>query len=169
MSNLFVIAFDDPQGADRLLNAAVDWQNKNLIKIDDAAVLIRKPDGTPKIRQAHSLVGAGTLGGAFWGMLIGLLFLAPWLGMAVGAGIGALSGKMANTGVDKKFVDEVSASIKPGNSALFAYTREGVVDKILPELPKFHGRLIQSSLSKEDEARLREAFGAEEMSPTEAR
>ena len=28
---------------------------------------------------------AGALGGAFWGMFLGLLFFAPWLGLAMGA------------------------------------------------------------------------------------
>ncbi len=166
MSNLFVVAFEDQYGADRLLNALGDWQKQNLIQVDDAAVLIRKPDGKPKIRQAKNLVGAGAMGGAFWGMLIGLLFLAPWLGLAIGAGMGALGGKMAGTGIDKKFIDEVSASIKPGGSALFAYTHGGVIDKIAPQLKQFNGKLIQTSLSNEDEAKVRAAFGAEEMQPT---
>jgi uncharacterized membrane protein len=166
MSNLFVITFQDTNGADRMLTAMADWQKQNLIKVDDAAVLIRKPDGKPKIRQAKNLVGAGALGGAFWGMLIGLLFLAPWLGLAIGAGMGALGGKMAGTGIDKKFIDDVSNSIQPGNSALFAYTSHGVPDKILPQLKQFNGKLIQTSLSNEDEMKVREAFGAEEMQPT---
>ncbi len=165
MSNLFVVAFEDMNGADSLLAALGGWQKQNLIKVDDAAVLIRREDGKPKIRQAHNLVGAGALGGAFWGMLIGLLFLAPWLGLAIGAGMGALGGKLAGTGIDKKFVDEVSKAIKPGNSALFAYTSHGVPDKILPQLKQFNGKLIQTSLSNEDEAKVREAFGAEEMQP----
>jgi uncharacterized membrane protein len=128
-------------------------------------VLTRKPDGKAKIKQARNLVGAGALGGAFWGMLIGLLFLAPWLGLAIGAGMGALGGKMAGTGIDKKFIEEVSNSIKPGGSALFAYTSHGVPDKILPQLKQFNGKLIQTSLSNEQEAQLRAAFGAEEMQP----
>ena len=163
MSNLIVVAFDDEHGADRLLSELANWQKQNLIKVDDAAVLIRKPDGKPKIRQARSLVGAGALGGAFWGMLIGLLFLAPWLGMAVGAGMGAIGGKLAGTGIDKDFIDNVSAAIKPGGSALFAYTRDAVIDKILPQLKQFKGKVVHTSLSNEQETELKAAFGAEEM------
>jgi len=162
MSNLFVLAFDDEHGAERMLNAAADWQRQNLIKIDDAAILVRRADGKPKIKQVRSLVGAGALGGAFWGALFGLLFLAPWLGAAIGAGIGALSGKLAESGVDKKFIENVSNQIKPGNSALFIYTREGVVDKILPQVKQYNPRIIQTSLSMEAENKLKEAMGAEE-------
>jgi uncharacterized membrane protein len=165
MSNLFVVAFDDMNGAERLLGALGDWQKQNLIHVDDAAILQRKLDGKPKIKQARNLVGAGALGGAFWGMLIGLLFLAPWLGLAIGAGMGALGGKLAGTGIDKQFIENVSASIKPGGSALFAYTHGGVVDKIVPQLNQFNGKLIQTSLSNEQEAQLRAAFGVEEEQP----
>jgi len=162
MSNLFVLAFDDEHGAERMLSAVADWQRQNLIKIDDAAILIRRPDGKPKIKQARSLVGAGALGGAFWGALFGLLFLAPWLGAAIGAGIGALSGKLAGAGVDRNFIESISNEIKPGNSALFIYTREGVVDKILPQVKQYNPRIIQTSLSMEAEKKLKEAMGAEE-------
>jgi len=40
------------------------------------------------------------LGGAFWGMLIGLLFFIPWLGLAIGAIPGAVAGGLTDTGVD---------------------------------------------------------------------
>jgi uncharacterized membrane protein len=165
MSNLFVLAFDDEGGAERMLKGAEEWQRQNLIQIDDAAILVRKADGKNKISQARSLVGAGALGGAFWGALIGLLFLAPWLGAAIGAGLGAAGGKMADVGVDKKFIDNVSKEIKPGNSALFIYTHGGVVDKILPQVKQYNARLIQTSLSMEQENKLRAALGADEVQP----
>jgi uncharacterized membrane protein len=59
-------------------------QKERLVTLDDAAVVVRRQDGKVKVNQATSLVGAGSLGGAFWGMLIGLLFFMPWLGLAVG-------------------------------------------------------------------------------------
>jgi hypothetical protein len=39
----------------------------------------------PKTEQLRSLTGALALGGAFWGLLFGLLFFIPLLGMAIGA------------------------------------------------------------------------------------
>jgi uncharacterized membrane protein len=44
-------------------------QNEELIALDDAAVVVRKQDGKIKLKQATHLVGAGAVGGAFWGML----------------------------------------------------------------------------------------------------
>ena len=34
----------------------------------------------PKTQQLNSLTGAGALGGAFWGLLFGLIFFVPLLG-----------------------------------------------------------------------------------------
>lgn len=162
MSNLFVLAFDNEYGAENMRDALVNLQKRELIKLDDAAVVVRRTDGKVKVKQAVSLVGAGTLGGAFWGMLIGFLFLAPWLGMAIGAAAGAISGKLTDVGIDDKFIKEVGSSILPGNSAIFLLVRSAVADKVIPELRKFNGKLIQTSLSREDEERLRQAFSAEE-------
>jgi uncharacterized membrane protein len=162
MSNLIVIAFDNEYGADDMRNALDKLKKQELIKLDDAAVVIRKMDGKVKIKQATSLVGAGALGGAFWGMLIGLLFLAPWMGLAIGAITGGLAGKFTDIGVDDKFIKEVGSSIAPGNSAIFLLVRQAVADKVIPELRKFNGKIIQTSLSKEKEEHLREAFSAEQ-------
>jgi uncharacterized membrane protein len=164
MSNLFVFAFDNETGAAEMRDALVKLQKEHLITIEDAAVVVRKPDGKVKVKQAVSLVGAGALGGAFWGMLIGLLFWAPWLGLAIGAITGAISGALTDIGVDDKFIKEVGETIEPGHSALFLLVRDMTADKVLDALKGqgFHPTVLQTSLSKEDEAKLRAAFGAED-------
>lgn len=162
MSELFVFAFDTDTGAAEMRDALGRLQKEHLITLEDAAVVIRKPDGKVKVKQAVNLVGAGAWGGAFWGMLIGMLFWAPWLGLAVGAVTGAISGKFSDIGVDDNFIKEVGSTIEPGHSALFLLVRDVTPDKVLERLEGFSPKVIQTSLSKEDEAKLREAFGADE-------
>jgi uncharacterized membrane protein len=160
MSNLFVLKLENEETAKQVLGTLKQLQNQNLIKVDDAAILTRNPDGKAKIQQAHDLVGAGALGGAFWGMLIGFLFFAPFLGAAIGAGVGAFAGKFNDYGINDDFIKQVGEAIQPGDAGLFLLTQGGVVDKVLPELKSYKFQLIQTSLSKEDEAKLREALGA---------
>lgn len=162
MSELFVFAFDAEDGAAKMRDALVALQKEHIITLEDAAVVVRKPDGKVKVKQAVSLVGAGAWGGAFWGMLIGMLFWAPWLGLAVGAITGAISGKLSDIGIDDNFIKEVGSTIEPGHSALFLLVRDVTADKVLERLDGFSPKVIQTSLSNEDEAKLREAFGAEE-------
>ncbi len=162
MSQMVVFAFKDETGAAQMRDALVGLQKQQLITLSDAAIVIRKPDGKVKVRQAISLVGTGALGGAFWGMLIGLLFWAPWLGLAIGAAAGALGGALSDVGIDDKFIKEVGATIEPGHSALFLLVERWTEDKVMDELTQFDAQVLQTSLSKEDEAKLQAAFGASE-------
>ena len=165
MSSLVVLAFDDMDGAEAMREKMFGFQKQELITLEDAAVVVRKQNGHAKVKQAHSLVGSGALGGAFWGMLIGLLFLAPWLGLLAGAAGGALSGKLSDIGIDDSFIDEVSDAIEPGDSALFLLARDAQVERIEKELENFEYEfnIIQTNLSPEDETALRETFAAEEI------
>jgi uncharacterized membrane protein len=162
MSQMIVFAFKDETSAEQMRDELKDLQKMQLIQLSDAAVVVRKEDGQVKVKQAVSLVGAGALGGAFWGMLIGLLFMAPWLGLAIGAASGALGGALADTGIDDKFIKQVGATIEPGHSALFLLVEQWTEDKVLDHLTKFDAQVLQTSLSKEDEAKLKAAFGASE-------
>ena len=162
MSDLIVLTFKNETGAAEMRDTLVSLQKQKIVTLEDAAVVVRRQDGKVKVKQAVSLVGAGALGGAFWGMLIGLLFWAPWLGLAIGAATGALAGKFTDVGVDDKFIKEVGEAIEPGNSALFLLVSESTPDKLEDELKKFDAQVYQTSLSKEDEARLKATFGADE-------
>ena len=162
MSQLVVFSFKTETGAEEMRDELAALQKQQLISLSDAAVVVRKQDGKVKVKQAVSLVGAGALGGAFWGMLIGLLFFAPWLGLAIGAASGALGGALADTGVDDKFIKEVGNTIEPGHSALFLLVESWTEDKVMDEIKGFDAEVLQTSLSKEDEAKLKAAFGAAE-------
>jgi uncharacterized membrane protein len=163
MSSLLVFALSSEGGAGRMIADMESLQKQHLVSVSDAAIVVRKPDGKIKIKQANSLVGTGALGGAFWGMLIGLLFFMPWLGMAVGAVTGALAGKITDYGIDDSFIKEVGVTIRPGNSALFLLVEQMTEDKVIQVLSKHKATLLRTNLSKEDEIKLREAFGAAEM------
>jgi uncharacterized membrane protein len=163
MSELFVLAFDTETGASEMLDTIGRLQKEELITLEDAAVVVRPQKGKPKVKQAQSLVGAGALGGAFWGMLIGLLFFAPWLGLVAGAVGGAIGGKLTDIGIDDKFIKEVGETIEPGHSALFLLVVKATRDKVLPELAKYNATILRTSLSEEDDAKLREAFGPQDV------
>jgi uncharacterized membrane protein len=158
MSQLIVLTFPTETGAQQALSTVGSLQKQNLIALDDAATVTRGQDGKPKVKQATSLVGAGTLGGAFWGMLIGLLFFMPWLGLAVGAVTGALAAKFSDIGIDDNFIKEVGQKIQPGMSALFMLVRSATADKVIDALRPLNPEVAQTSLSTEQEQKLREAF-----------
>ena len=163
MRSLVVLAFDSETGASDARDKLFELQKQELIALEDAAVVVRKPNGKVKVKQAQSLVGAGALGGAFWGMLIGLIFLAPILGLAVGAVAGALGGKYTDIGVDDEFIKEVGETVEPGESALFLLVSQVETERVIEELKDHNPTVLQTNLSTEDEEKLRDAFGAEEV------
>ncbi|MEY7850292.1 DUF1269 domain-containing protein [Natrarchaeobius sp. A-rgal3] len=163
MKELIVLAFDSMDGAKDVRDELYDLQKQELLQLDDAAVVTRDEDGHVKVKQARSLVGAGALGGAFWGLLIGIIFWMPWLGLAIGAASGAIAGKFSDVGIDDEFVDEVSETVEPGHSALFMLAHDISEDRVIEDLAPYDPEVIRTNLSPSDEDRLRETFAAEEV------
>ena len=160
MSNLGVILFDDETTAFDMRTELVKMQKEYLIEMEDAVVVTKNESGKIQLHQAVNLTAAGAVGGGFWGTLVGMIFLNPLLGAAVGAGAGALSGLLADIGISDKQIKEISESFKPGNSALFVLVRRATTDKVLEGLKEFagKGKVVQTSLSKDSEEALREAI-----------
>jgi len=119
MSQLVVFVFPTEDGADAMRDALDELHARQALKLDDAAVVVRTDDGKVRIKQATDLVGMGALGGTIWGALVGLVFLSPWLGMAVGAVAGALAGRFTDIGIDDDFIRQVGETVGPDQSALF--------------------------------------------------
>lgn len=162
MSELVVLAFDNEEGAYQARDRLLDIRKRRMLQLADATVVVRRQDGKVKIKQLTNLVGGAAFGGAFWGLLVGLLFAVPWMGLALGAAAGAVVGSLADYGVDDKFIKEVGATIEPGHSALFLLVHRGDFVKWQDELTDLNPTVLQTTLSQEEEARLREAFGTEE-------
>lgn len=160
MSSLVAIVFNDESTAFEMRAALAKMQKQYLLEMEDAVVVTREINGKTKLHQAVSLTRAGAVSGAFWGLLMGLLFFNPLLGAAIGAGAGALSGKFANLGLDDNMMKEIGKSLTPGSSALFVLVRNVTADKVLDGLKQFagKGKVFQTSLDKDDEKSLREAL-----------
>lgn len=169
MSELIVVGFNNANDADRVLTQLGRLRREYLIDLEDAVVAIRDPDGKVHIKQSISVLGRsvsyGTLSGALWGTLVGLLFLNPLAGMAiggvVGAGTGALSGSLIDYGINDDFIRDIGATLAPDTSAIFLLVRKAQPEKVLAELSGYRGRILRSSLSPEQEARLRAALSRE--------
>lgn len=158
MSDLVVVSYPNEYQAEEVRLRLLRMQKEYLVDLEDAAIAVRKENGKIKLRQLYNLTGASALSGGFWGLLVGLIFLNPLLGAAVGAGAGAVSGALADVGVNDRFMKELAAQLKPGGSMLFILFRSITLDKALKELEGTGGNIIRTSLSHDDEDRLRMAL-----------
>ena len=160
MSTLVAIEYDDPFKAEEVRLSLMKLQKEYLIDLEDAVVAVKDQKGKVRLHQAVNLTAAGALSGGFWGALIGLIFLNPLLGMAMGAAAGAVSGALTDVGINDKFMKELAANMKPGSSTLFVLVRKVTPDKVLDEIRGTGGKVLQTSLSHEDETKLQAALHA---------
>ncbi len=160
MSTLVVIGYDDQFKADEVRLALLKMQKDYLIDLEDAVVAVKDHKGKVRLHQAVNITAAGAVSGGFWGTLIGLLFLNPLLGMAVGATAGAVSGALTDVGINDKFMKDLAGTMKPGSSTLFVLVRTATPDKVLDEIKGTGGTVLKTSLSHDDEVKLQAALSA---------
>jgi uncharacterized membrane protein len=156
VSDLIAIAYKDLPTAQEVTSNIAEAQKAHLIDLDDLVIVERTDDGKIKLHQP-SMGGAGALGGAAWGGLIGLIFLVPFFGMAIGAATGAMAGAMSDAGIDDKFMKSLGEKLEPGGAAVIGLVRSINQEKVL-EGVKIPGELIQTSLTTEAEQPIRDAL-----------
>jgi len=164
MATLVVIDYESEIKAEEVRLALLKMQKEYLIDLADAVVVVREANGKVKLRQLYNLTAAGAVSGGFWGSLIGLLFLNPLFGFAIGAAAGAVSGALQDVGIDDGFMKNLGETLKPGTAALCVLIRHMTRDKVLDEVKKFGGTLIMTNLCHENEEKLRAALASVQKS-----
>jgi uncharacterized membrane protein len=154
MGEFIAITYDGELKAQEVRVELLKMQKEHLVDLEDAVVGIKKHNGKVKLHQMNNLTASGIVGGGFWGALIGLIFLNPLLGAVIGSAIGGVTGALGDIGIDDKFMKELGANMQPGSSTLFILVRKITPDKVLEEMKDYGGKVLQSSLSHEDEAKL---------------
>jgi uncharacterized membrane protein len=154
MPNLFVIGFDQPHKAEELRAKLQELQGKYVLDLQDMVVAVKDEKGRVKLHQKGSSLTDSMAFPGFCGSLTALIFL--------NATTGAAGGALAAVGITQHFMKELAGTLIPGGSALFVLTgvpspdREGV----LKELSGFGGKILATSLSHSDEAKLQAALTA---------
>jgi uncharacterized membrane protein len=157
---LVAIVYPDEHRAAEVRAALARFQKEYLLDIDDSVYVTKDADGKLRLHQNHELTAIGAAGGAFWGLLFGLLFFVPLAGMAVGAGLGALVGHFTDYGIDRSFVKSLTESMTPGSSALFVLVRNVNQERVVPEIARYGGTVLRTSLTSDAEQRLQAALNA---------
>ena len=111
MNTLVVIEYDDPYKAEEIRLKLIRMQKDYLLDLEDAVVVVKDPAGKVKLHQAINLTAHGAMSGGFWGALIGLIFLNPLLGVAMGMTAGAVSGALTDVGINDNFMKDLAKGL----------------------------------------------------------
>jgi uncharacterized membrane protein len=172
MSELVCIAFKDSSTADRVLNELRAMEKDYVLDLEDAVIVVRDMDGKVHLKQCVDVFGGATKQGValgmLWGGLMGLLFMNPLAGLlgsiAGGAGGGAVTtaaneyGLLSDYGIPDKFIKNLGSTISRGTSAIFLLIRSADQDALLARISRYEGTILQTSLSSEQEEKLRTAL-----------
>ena len=162
-SNIVVLRFEGKSQAENMLSIFDDMQDKGIVTLEDAVIASRGPGDNIEIEQSQSVTGKYTLRGSGIGLLAGLLLGGPIGGLVGGTVVGAVAGALKDVGIDDKFIRQTSEMLMPGTSALFLMGRADNPDKFLDELKPFKALVATTSLSAEQETRLRRTLAEEEL------
>lgn len=165
MSDLVAIVYPSEAKAEEVRQRLLRLQKEYLITISDAVIAVKTDSGGIKLNQLVNTTAIGAMTGSFWGLLIGVIFLNPILGVAVGAASGALGGALSDFGIDDAFMKELSASLQTGNAALFVLVKNMTADKVLKEIKEAGGTVLKTSLDDTKEQALRDALASAAKQP----
>ena len=158
MSDLMAIVYPTEAKAEEVRQKLFDLQKEYLITVGDAVIATKSADGKVKLNQLFNTTAAGAASGSFWGLLIGVIFLNPLLGVAVGAASGAIGGALSDVGINDDFMKDLAGKLDDGKAALFVLVRSMTADKVLKEIAPFGGEILQTSLDESKEQVLRNAL-----------
>lgn len=158
MSDLIVIVYPTEEKAEEVRQTLLGLQKEYVIKLGDAVIATKTDSGKIKLNQLMNTSATGAVSGAFWGLLVGVLFMNPLVGVAIGSASGALGGALTDVGINDTFMKDLSASIEPGNGALFLLVQEMTSDKVLKQIQGFGGVVLKTSLDETKEQVLRDAL-----------
>jgi uncharacterized membrane protein/sporulation protein YlmC with PRC-barrel domain len=118
---MVALVLDDPAKADEMMAFVRDLHARGTIRIRNAAVLAKAPDGTITVKERHDLDAKnGAVGGMVLGGVLGLMtggigiVAAP----AIGAGVGAVTGRLADRGFDDTFLKSLAERLQPGRAGI---------------------------------------------------
>jgi len=144
------LVFDDPARADDVMAFVKDLHARGTIRIRNAAVLSKAQDGTISVKERHDLDAKnGAIGGAVLGGILGLmtggigLIAAP----AIGAGLGAVTGRVVDRGFDDTFLRTLAERMQPGRAGILMIVQSEWATPVRDALAGMGGVIMQQELT----------------------
>ena len=179
LADLIAITYETRQQANASREALAELAREHLIELEDTAIAYKDASGHVRLDQTVNLTASGAANGGFWGLLLGLVFsvptggaaLFPLLTTAFGAGVGALSARLNDFGINEQMMKKLGEEVEAGKATLFVLARKVSYDKVVKHLGKFEGKVLRTSLPEDIEVQLEKALkhgaGSDSAQPPE--
>lgn len=179
MEEMLVVAYDNEYKAQDTMNVLRSLNDNWIVSLYDAVAVTRGVNGNLTVQDSYQMTGKEGAGwGILWGTLIGGLLFAPFTGglsaaaaastVAAGALSGATFGGLTGAagaildkedfGLSEQFVDQVSESIKPGNSAIFALVDNRNPEQVANFFRGTGGTVLRTSLTPAQQDRVEQVL-----------
>ena len=162
---LIGVLFDNATEAARLKTEVQQLQAEGLLKLEEAAVVVRDAEGKVSCDTGSHILGVSVAWGSLWGILLGSIFMIPIPAVAVGAAAGALTGYVTKVGLARSFKQRVNDGLGPNTSALLlCVANVNQADVVLTRIKAFveaegiSGRMLYTNLSPEAEQAVQAAL-----------
>ncbi len=146
MERMLVVVFDAKSKAYEGSVALKQLDAEGSIAIHAESVIRKNDDGIVTVEQSEDDFPVRTVGGTAIGSLIGLL--GGPVGLGIGAAAGAFAGSIGDlnvAGVDAEFLDDVSATLRPGTLAVVADINEEWVTPVDVRMEALGGTVFRSA------------------------
>jgi uncharacterized membrane protein len=162
---LMAAVYPSREQAETILKMLQQMHRGSTINLADAAMVTRSEDGTIDIRETHELTaGKGAKRGAMIAGVFGLIFPPSLIASAlVGGGVGAIAGKLRDTGIKTDSLKEIADGLEGGKSAVIALSEPRWVPRIERALQGWDGQLVRHGFNAEEAKVIEEAAGAADV------
>jgi uncharacterized membrane protein len=158
MSDLIVIGYEDSQTARKAYEEVQRLHRDFIVELRGLAIVDVDADGKTHVDTPQRIVGTSAASGALFGLLLGLLFFVPGM-VLLGGALGALFGKLNESGINAEYRKRVENLVQPGHSAVVIMASKITEDKFASAMQPFGGTILKTSLSESDEKELAEELG----------
>jgi uncharacterized membrane protein len=125
----------------------------------DSALITKDEDGKLKVEETTELTTRkGARRGAIITGVLGIIYPPSLLGsVLVGGAIGAVAGRLRDTGIKNPQLKEIADRLEPGKAAVIALAEDWSTPKVQGALAGYEGSLVIQAV---DEATLKELYMA---------
>jgi uncharacterized membrane protein len=162
-AQLLAAVYPDTEHAKVTFDMLRNMHRASTITLIDSALVTKNDDGKIKIEETTELTtGKGARRGAIIMGVFGLIYPPSLLGsILVGGGVGAVAGRLRDTGIKNPQLKEIADQLEPGKAAVIALADDFSSVDVQRALEGYEGTLIIQAVDEQTMKELFKAAGAE--------